>query len=115
MKHLLTIVFLFFAASAFAQTTDTLAINSIAVTDPNAFATTVNWVQISGPAATIVSPNSVSTVIRNIKEGTSVFRITAKNTYNASSYADITVLAVSNQAPVIVANPDKFKIILPAK
>jgi len=113
MKQLLTAIFILFSFAASAQTTDTVSIK-VTVTDPNGFATTVKWTQISGPAATIVSPTSTNTVVRNIKAGTSVFRGTATNSYGASSYADVTVQATPNQAPIIIANPSRFDIILPA-
>lgn len=114
LKFLIAALLVIVSFGSFAQTTDTVAIK-VTVTDPHNFPTTVKWVQISGPTATIVSPNSANTVVRNIKEGTSVFRGTATNSYGASSYADVTVVAVTNEAPVIIANPNRFEITLPAK
>lgn len=114
MKSLLTFVFALFTYILSAQTTDTLAIKA-SVSDPNNFPVTVRWTQVSGPSAIISSVNTANTVIRNIQEGTSIFRLTATNSYGAVGYREFTVIAVKNQAPVIIADKDKFNITLPSK
>lgn len=114
MKQLFTILLILCSSALFAQTTDTLAIKA-SVSDPNNFPVTVRWSQVSGPTAVISSVNTANTVIRAIKEGTSIFRLTATNSYGAVAYKEFTVIAVANQAPVIIADKDRFNITLPAK
>jgi hypothetical protein len=54
------------------------------------------WTKISGPAATIVSPSSASTVISGLTKGTYVFQLTATDANDASSSDTMTIIVTRN-------------------
>lgn len=113
LKHIITVLLVLISFSSFSQTADTILVTSSAK-DPNGFAMTFNWTQISGQAATIVTPNSNNTVLRGVKEGTSIFRVKVTNDHGAASTKDITVEARRNQAPIITAE-SPLQLVLPEK
>ncbi|MEI9917739.1 MAG: tandem-95 repeat protein [Bacteroidota bacterium] len=66
------------------------------------------WVRISGPTATIVSPNSNNTVVNSLVVGVYVFRLTVTDNGLATAQDDVTVtVTTSNQAPKSNAGSDK--------
>jgi N-acetylneuraminic acid mutarotase len=63
-------------------------------TDPDGVITAYKWTQVSGPfLSTIVSPDSATTIVRSIAEGTYVYRLTVTDNANpaATSYDEVTV------------------------
>jgi hypothetical protein len=69
-------------------------------TAPGAAITNYSWTTISGPAgSTITNPNSASTVVSNLLQGSYTFRLTVTNNSGASASDDVIVTV--NAAPII--------------
>ncbi len=69
-----------------------------------------NWTKLSGPSAgTITNANSASTTVTGLAEGTYQFqlKVTDNKGATATDVVNITVNAVTNQAPVANAGPDQ--------
>lgn len=57
------------------------------------------WSKVSGPSATITTPNSATTTVTGLSAGTYVFRLTATDNLLLSSFADIQVKV--NRLPIL--------------
>jgi hypothetical protein len=89
------------ANQAITLPTNSVTVNGSASTDDNGVVG-YTWTKISGPATfTIVSPNSVSTLINNLIAGVYQFRLTVRDGSNLTSFddLDITVSPAPNAAP----------------
>ncbi len=85
--------------------TNSVTVNSSASTDDIAIVSRI-WSKVSGPTSfSIVSPTAVSTSITTLVAGVYVFRITVTDGGGLTDFDEvtITVLAVTNAAPVAVA------------
>lgn len=83
--------------------TSQVTVNGSSSLDPDGTISTYLWEKISGPATfTITSPNSSSTTITGLIQGTYVFRLTVTDNDSATDTDDIQVVvnaAVSNRRP----------------
>lgn len=72
------------------------------------------WAQISGTAATIVSPTSASTVINGLSTaGTRVFRLTVTDNQGATGTSDVTVQVLAANTPPIAEAGSNIQLFLP--
>jgi poly(3-hydroxybutyrate) depolymerase len=70
----------------------------------------ISWTQQSGPVATLENKNSTNLTVKDLVQGTYVFRIFVKDDDGAAAYDDVTVTVVSggeNLAPMVNAGADK--------
>lgn len=67
-------------------------------TDPDGSIVSYSWVQVSGPAATIVSPTSATTVINGLSAN-SAFQLTVTDNLGATGSATATII-VNTAAPI---------------
>lgn len=74
----------------------TLPVNSVdligTVTDSDGTITSTVWTKVSGPSASIVSTNTLSTSVTNLVQGIYVFRLTATDNDGATANDDIQVV-----------------------
>ncbi len=79
--------------------------------DPDGTISAYLWTQVNGPsAANIVNPNSASTTINNLIEGTYRFRLTVTDDDGATGTDEMIVTvspAATNVAPTVNAGPDQ--------
>lgn len=104
-------------ANAGSDQTTTLPANSVTLTgsgsDQDGNIVSFAWVQISGPSgATIVSPTDSTTDIRNLTEGTFVFKLTVTDNtgLTGSDFVQVVVnpaLPPENQPPISLAGSDQ--------
>jgi len=87
----------------------TVQLDGAASSDPDGDIKSYSWAKISGPAATIATPDAVSTAVNGLVAGTYVFELTVTDNSNATakSSVTITVNAAANKPPV--ANAVKLK------
>jgi hypothetical protein len=86
----------------FSQRTITASVSDD-IGNPN-----VQWTKVSGPDATIVSPNSVITEIKNLNtKGVYVFKLTATDDEGLSSYDTMSI----NITQEITSNPPSFELL----
>jgi Ca2+-binding EF-hand superfamily protein len=70
----------------------------------------ISWNQQSGPVATLENQNSTNLTVKNLVQGTFVFRLFVKDDDGAAAYDDVKVtvlLGGNNQAPLVNAGADK--------
>jgi hypothetical protein len=93
-------------AQSITLPTNTLTLNGTA-SDNNGTIVSYVWTKVSGGNATIVSPDAAQTEIRDLDQGSYVFKLTATNNTNqaASAEVQVTVNAAlpTNQVPVVSA------------
>jgi len=93
-------------AQSITLPTNTLTLNGTA-SDNNGTIVSYVWTKVSGGNATIVSPDAAQTEIRDLDQGSYVFKLTATNNTNqaASAEVQVTVNAAlpTNQVPVVNA------------
>ncbi|HRN80028.1 MAG TPA: PKD domain-containing protein, partial [Ferruginibacter sp.] len=69
------------------------------------------WAKLSGPTATIVSPNTMNTQVTGLTPGTYVFRLTITNNLGLTKTSDVTVVVSSasgqNIPPIANAGADQ--------
>jgi ribose 5-phosphate isomerase RpiB len=97
--------------------TITLPTNSLTVTaTQTGTGVTVVWSKISGGAATITSPASLSTTITGLSEGNYTFRVTATDSFGRTVQDELslTVQAVGVNQPPVVEAGNAQTITLPA-
>jgi gliding motility-associated-like protein len=73
------------------------------------------WTIVSGPTATLVSPNSLTCQVTNMLQGTYVFRLTATDNNTNQTFASVQVIVSPippNQPPLVNAGSNK-QITLP--
>ncbi len=105
-------------ANAGNNQTITLPVNTVTLrgggTDTDGTIAFYSWRKVSGPAATISSPTSASTAVRNMVEGIYTFNLTVTDNEGAtgSSLVQVTVLTNQNQPPVANGGADKI-VLLP--
>jgi len=89
----------------------TVQLDGAASSDPDGDIKSYSWAKISGPAATIATPDAVSTAVNGLVAGTYVFELTVTDNSNATakSSVTITVNAAANKPPV--ANAGKAQIV----
>lgn len=94
------------------QLPTTLSLSGSASDADGTISSTV-WTKISGGSATIVSPNSLSTQVTDLTNGTYVFRLTATDNEGGTNFANVTITVLPpNQFPNVDAGLDKG-IVLP--
>ncbi|MEN9582397.1 MAG: hypothetical protein RL641_351 [Candidatus Parcubacteria bacterium] len=102
-------------ANAGADTTITLPTSSVILSgsgsDPDGTIASYSWVKVSGGTATIANPNSASTNITSLTQGSYTFRLTVTDNLGATSADDKLVTVnpapVSNQSPTANAGIDQ--------
>jgi hypothetical protein len=79
--------------SAGANQAITLPVNSVTLkgTASGGTITSYAWTKVSGPTATLSNATTANLSVSNMLAGTYVFRLTAKNSSNATASSDITV------------------------
>lgn len=87
-------------------------LNGTASTDPDGNNTiaTYAWTQVNGPAQyTLASPNTASTALSNLVEGTYTFQLTVTDNggLSATDIVVITVSPIPNRAPLANAGADR--------
>ena len=93
----------------------TLPTNSVTLpgqaNDPDGTIAKYQWIKISGPAATIVSPASASTNVTSLVEGSYIFRLQATDNSGAVAFDDVSVTVKAstptNQPPTATATYSK--------
>ncbi|WP_127131912.1 PKD domain-containing protein [Pseudoflavitalea rhizosphaerae] len=71
---------------------NSVTLNGSTSSDPDGSITAYNWTKVSGPTAgTIAAPNSSSTAVSGLTEGTYVFRLKVTDNKGATATDDITV------------------------
>jgi hypothetical protein len=94
----------------------TSALLSATASDPDGFVVSVQWAQVSGPAAAaIATPAGLATSITGMTAtGAYVFRFTATDNEGAAAFSDVivNVTATANQPPAVNAGLDQA-IMLP--
>ncbi len=91
--------------------TNTTTLNGSTSADPDGTISTYLWTKINGPTQfTIANPNSSSTAISNLVQGSYIFRLKVTDNLGAVSEDDVMVTVnpplVINQPPVAKAGPD---------
>ena len=89
---------------------DTITLNGSASTDDNVIVL-YKWEKISGGSAVISAPNSISTNVSSLSQGTYIFRLTVTDDKGLSSTDDIaiTVNERVNVRPIANAGSDKVE------
>jgi gliding motility-associated-like protein len=88
---------------------DSLVISGTA-NDPDGVISKYTWLKISGANVTLL-PNNETLVLKNLKEGTYIFRLTVQDDDGATAYDDIIITinqASANNNPVSNAGSDVF-------
>jgi len=99
--------------NAGADQSITLHVNSVTLTgtasDPDGSIASYQWVKLSGGAATITSPSSLSTTVTGLVQGTYSFKLTVTDNQGAtaSDTVQITVNAAANQPPTVNAGANQ--------
>lgn len=99
-------------ANAGADSTITLPKNTVTLigsgTDPDGTIASYLWTKVSGPAASIVSPNLATTRLENLVAGTYVFRLTVTDNSGSTGTDDVSVIVQqpANVPPVANAGAD---------
>jgi ribosomal protein L14 len=100
-------------ANAGSDITITLPVNSTILTgsgyDPDGTIVGYSWTKVSGPANyTLVSANTAVTNLKDLVQGTYVFRLTVTDNNGATAVDNVTVnvVAAANQAPTANAGAD---------
>ncbi len=88
-------------------------------TDPDGTITSYAWSRVSGPATfTLASPNTATTIVNDLVQGTYVFRLTVTDNDGATDTDDMTVTVnaapIVNQAPIAEAG-NNIILTLPTK
>jgi hypothetical protein len=97
--------------SAGSSKTITLPVNSVTLTgtasDPDGSIVSYAWTKVSGPAATIASPSSISTSITGLTAGTYIFNLKVTDNGGATANSNVTVTVnaatTTNLAPTVSA------------
>ncbi|GAA0560871.1 PKD domain-containing protein [Chitinophaga japonensis] len=86
----------------------TAHLDGSASTDPDGSITGYAWTKVSGPAGTIISPNSEETNVTGLSAGTYVFELTITDNDNAAATDRVTVTVLpANKPPVANAGANK--------
>jgi len=89
--------------SAGADKTITLPVNSVqlsgSASDADGSIASYSWTKVSGGSASIASPNSASTTVSGLVQGSYVFRLTATDNQGASSSDDVVVTVNASVPP----------------
>jgi hypothetical protein len=94
-------------------TTTSTSVTGTASAGSGSITSTV-WTQVSGAAATIATPNSLTTNITGLTTGTYVFKLTATQTGGLSSSSNITItVTITPLPPTAVATANPTSIVLP--
>ncbi|MBL7872740.1 MAG: tandem-95 repeat protein [Cyclobacteriaceae bacterium] len=101
-------------ANAGVDKTITLPTNSLNLTgsgsDPDGSIVSYFWSKVSGPPVSISGQTNATVSLSGMVQGTYVFSLTVTDNNGATATDNVTVLvnaAVSNQAPIANAGPDK--------
>jgi poly(3-hydroxybutyrate) depolymerase len=88
--------------------TSSVTLNGSGSTDSDGTISSYLWTKVSGPAATIVSSLSSSTVINGLVEGTYIFKLKVTDNDGATAEDQVTVVVnpAPNVAPVAKAGAD---------
>ncbi|MBL7699549.1 MAG: T9SS type A sorting domain-containing protein [Chitinophagaceae bacterium] len=88
--------------------TNSVNLSGSASTDPDGSISTYLWTKVSGPAATIASPNSATTAVNGMVAGTYVFKLKVTDNRGGSAEDQVTIVvnAAPNVAPVAKAGSD---------
>ncbi|MBN8577745.1 MAG: gliding motility-associated C-terminal domain-containing protein [Cytophagales bacterium] len=79
-------------------------------TDPDGTVVAYNWIQISGPAATLTNSNTPTLTVQVPSDGTYVFRLTVTDNGGATGSSNVTLTvnpAATNQPPVASAGANQ--------
>ena len=83
-------------------------LNGTASSDPDGTISTYLWTKVSGPAATIVTPNAATSTVIGLLQGTYVFKLKVTDNKGVSAEDQVTIVvnAAANVAPVAKAGND---------
>lgn len=116
MKKLFTILFLMFACTAFTQTTTFHLKGIVKAKASDATIVSYKWVRISGPAVTIVNPNTTETDVNGAVVGIYQFEFSATDNFGLTG-RDTTQITITRDGipPIVDAGADQnmaLKIVL---
>ncbi len=79
--------------------------------DPDGTISSIVWIQLSGPVATLINETNTTVTVTNLLAGLSTFRVTVTDNDGATNFDDVSIQVYSsgtNQLPLVNAGANQF-------